>query len=296
MKFLAHNVLLDNGETTKRHTNLLADTPAMTAIRGAIYKYLPTAQTDAAKLRAVDLGCMEGGYSVELARMGFETLGIDARKENLVKASYIKLNTALPNLKFVLDDVRSLERYGTFDVTLCFGIVYHLDNPASFFQTLYKQTNELLIIHTYYAPGPSVSYRLRSFLYHTKVFFTGKPTKAQQNKELGLTADKLEKGLSFIQHIKSYRLGRLTTHEGYRGRWYDEWDEKTSKSDVEKMPSASYNNPKSFWFCKTELIRALYDAGFVAVHEVMDPIGNFASENPSEYYERGMFVVLKNNL
>jgi hypothetical protein len=57
----------------------------------------------------------------------------------------------LPNLRFVLDDVRNIREYGTFDAVLCAGLLYHLDQPAAFLHTLADVTTRLLIISTNYA-------------------------------------------------------------------------------------------------------------------------------------------------
>lgn len=87
-----------------------------------------------ATLRVLDLGCLEGLFSVELARRGAWVIGIEGRASNLAKAEFAKRVLGLDNLEFVHDDVRnvSLEKYGAFDVILCLGILYHLDAPDVF--------------------------------------------------------------------------------------------------------------------------------------------------------------------
>jgi hypothetical protein len=57
----------------------------------------------------------------------------------------------LPNLRFVLDDVRNIREHGTFDAVLCAGLLYHLDRPVAFVHTLAGVTTRLLIISTTYA-------------------------------------------------------------------------------------------------------------------------------------------------
>lgn len=51
-------------------------------------------------------------------------------------------------------------------------------------------------------------------------------------------------------------------HEGYRGNWYVE-GELTH-------PFSAWENTRSFWFTKNELTRALQDAGFPLVMDVLD--------------------------
>ena len=81
--------------------------------------------------RILDLASLEGDFAAEFAVRGAEVLGIEGRRTNLDRAS---AQFPLPNLKFVQDDVRHLsrERYGSFDIVLCLGILYHLDAPDCF--------------------------------------------------------------------------------------------------------------------------------------------------------------------
>jgi hypothetical protein len=41
---------------------------------------------DKSKFRIADLGCLEGGYTVEFARMGFQALGLEVRDSILQHA------------------------------------------------------------------------------------------------------------------------------------------------------------------------------------------------------------------
>lgn len=86
------------------------------------------------ELRILDLGCGEGLYALEFAQHGAEVVGIEGRIPSLAKAEFCRDVLGLDKLSFVQDDVRlaSLERYGAFDVVLCSGILYHLDQPAVF--------------------------------------------------------------------------------------------------------------------------------------------------------------------
>src|SRR5918997_3278469 len=86
-----------------------------------------------AGLLAADLGCLEGGFSLALARRGMNVLGIEARRKNLEKAMLLKDHFGLTNLELLCDDVKNFmrERYDVFDVTLALGILYHLDQPSA---------------------------------------------------------------------------------------------------------------------------------------------------------------------
>ena len=85
-------------------------------------------------LRIIDLGCGEGLYALEFAQHGAEVVGIEGRLPSLAKAEFCRQVFGLENLRFVQGDVREADAaiYGTFDVVLCSGILYHLDQPAVF--------------------------------------------------------------------------------------------------------------------------------------------------------------------
>ncbi|HEX8075986.1 MAG TPA: methyltransferase domain-containing protein [Thermoleophilaceae bacterium] len=85
--------------------------------------------------RVLDLGCNDGGFSLELARLGArEVLAIEGREANLAKAIASRDAEGLTQIEFLHGDARDLsrERHGQFDVVLCLGLLYHLDVPAVF--------------------------------------------------------------------------------------------------------------------------------------------------------------------
>ena len=112
---------------------------------------------DPATVRVVDLGCLEGGHTAEFARAGYRTLGIEGREANFERCQYVQDRLGLANLEFVFDDVRNVERYGTFDATVCCGLLYHLDSPVAFLRSLARITERVLILQTHYAPEDDVA-------------------------------------------------------------------------------------------------------------------------------------------
>jgi hypothetical protein len=54
-------------------------------------------------------------------------------------------------LRFACDDVHNLERYGSFDVTFCCGLLYHLEDPVAFLRMVSRLTRRLLILQTHFA-------------------------------------------------------------------------------------------------------------------------------------------------
>jgi SAM-dependent methyltransferase len=107
-----------------------------------------------AKLRVLDLACLEGLYAIELARQGARTVGIEGRESNIEKARFVQKALGLDSLLTLCqDDVRNLcrEKYGEFDVVLCLGILYHLDTPDvfRFVENIADVTTRLAVIDTY---------------------------------------------------------------------------------------------------------------------------------------------------
>lgn len=113
-------------------------------------------------VRLVDLGCFDGGYTVEFAKMGFDSLGIDAREENFRRCLLNPETHSLSNLSFVKDTVWNVEKYGIFDVSFCSGLLYHLDKPSLFLEQLSRVTRKVLIVQTHFvlASQPHCNYPL----------------------------------------------------------------------------------------------------------------------------------------
>ena len=147
----AHNIYLDDTDATiDRELPSIASDPIFVATKFLLETLYPKAE-ERGKVRIVDLACLEGGYSVEFARMGFDVTGIEIRESNLAACEATQSRLNLPNLTFVRDDVRNVLNYGQFDVVFCCGIYYHLDNPLEYMQTLSAATKKLLVLNTHFS-------------------------------------------------------------------------------------------------------------------------------------------------
>jgi ubiquinone/menaquinone biosynthesis C-methylase UbiE len=149
--FTAHNILLDNGEYTKPEIPISIDAEPWMKSASKILKLVFPNKNNENPIKIVDLGCLEGGHSVEFARMGFETLGIEVRDSNFNCCEYVLNKVNLPNLKFVKDDVLNISKYDDFDASFCCGLLYHLDRPKYFLEELAKKTKKLIIIQTHFS-------------------------------------------------------------------------------------------------------------------------------------------------
>lgn len=113
-------------------------------------------------LRILDLDCLEGEYAIEFASRGAHVVGIEGRAANIEKARFAREALRLDNLELVQDDVRnlSLEKYGSFDVVLCSGILYHLDAPdvARFVHGIGEVCRRWMILDTHVSKSPKESF------------------------------------------------------------------------------------------------------------------------------------------
>ena len=80
--FTAHNVVLPDGTETLPGVTPLAETGICRAALRTLNLVFPVLLSRTAPT-VVDLGCLEGGYSAEFARAGYDVTGIEARDENL---------------------------------------------------------------------------------------------------------------------------------------------------------------------------------------------------------------------
>jgi 2-polyprenyl-3-methyl-5-hydroxy-6-metoxy-1,4-benzoquinol methylase len=85
-------------------------------------------------LRVLDLGCGEGGFTLEFGKQGAEVVGIEGRPALVAKAEFARDALGIRHVAIVRGDVRRLsaEEFGFFDVVLALGILDRLDAPAVF--------------------------------------------------------------------------------------------------------------------------------------------------------------------
>jgi hypothetical protein len=121
------------------------------------------------QLRILDLGCHEGGYSIEFARHGATVVGIEGRRPNIEKARFAAEVLGLDRSTFIEDDVRNLtvSTYGRFDVVLCLGILYHLEghDAVRLVERCYECCEGLTVIRTAIGLVPNTEARVGSHRY-----------------------------------------------------------------------------------------------------------------------------------
>lgn len=145
-QFIGHNIRLDDGRLTMPGQELLEENERIVHLKSVLNKYLPERKSS-----IVDLGCFEGGISVVIARMGYSVLGLEIRQSNINACKYVKTQVDLPNLSFTQDVVTNITKYGDFDAIICYGILYHLDRPKSFLQTMSQLAKKMIVIDTHFS-------------------------------------------------------------------------------------------------------------------------------------------------
>lgn len=272
--FTSHNIRLDDGTYTKPEAGPAIDQhPWFLAAKRILEATFPGDKTD---VRLADLGCLEGGYTVEFARLGLQSLGLDVRESNIEACRYVQSKTVLPNLQFVRDDVWNIANHGSFDAVFCCGLFYHLDRPRAFLDVLSGVTKRLLILQTHFSEaGDSPS------LIHPR---------------------RLRRAVSRILPLKNtatttHKLSRLTRHEGLPGRWFPEFRSERAFRDRENRRWASWDNRKSFWIQREFLLQSIRDSGFDLVMEQFDALGSdIAFEMTQGSYRtsgRSTFIAVK---
>jgi SAM-dependent methyltransferase len=160
-------------------------------------------------VRLLDLGSAEGLQSIEAAMHGFETVGVEGRELFIERAEFAKKVFAVRNVRFVHGDVRKISKdmLGVFDITLCLGILYHLDREAMlpFFRTVAEMTSHFLIIDTHVDNPASVArYKLGE-------------TSDIERKYFGRMHYEHPKGLSILQKLARIRAS-LDNEKSF---WFD---------------------------------------------------------------------------
>ncbi|WP_397595532.1 class I SAM-dependent methyltransferase [Silanimonas sp.] len=110
----------------------------------------------AARASAVDLACHQGWFSLKLREFGFGSVhGIDARQQHVEDARLIAAATGMEHVAFSRGDVHGLSAaiVGTHDLVLCFGLLYHLENPVGALRVTRALCKRLCLIETQVAPG-----------------------------------------------------------------------------------------------------------------------------------------------
>jgi tRNA (mo5U34)-methyltransferase len=82
-------------------------------------------------------------------------LGIDITPRYIQQANFVKKALSLENVRFEKRNLVTLDpaKDGTFDVVLCLGILYHLENPVAAMRKVAAVTGAIMLVDTDLIPN-----------------------------------------------------------------------------------------------------------------------------------------------
>src|ERR1700730_17542520 len=118
--------------------------------RSVVSRLLVQLEKDIGLATAADVGCGLGYFSELLQSRGLRVSAVDGREQNVSegRARYQGIN-------FIVGDIENpaILEIGIFDLVLCFGLLYHLENPLRWIRNLCSLTEEVLLVESMCAPG-----------------------------------------------------------------------------------------------------------------------------------------------
>ncbi|MFQ5565068.1 MAG: class I SAM-dependent methyltransferase [Paracoccaceae bacterium] len=98
----------------------------------------------------LDVACNDGWYGFQAAEDCAIVTGIDGRKDAIQRANLIRQYFEVDNIQYVVGDIEDESSLtGTYDVTLFYGILYHLSDPIRVIDRLGKMTNRIMAVQTF---------------------------------------------------------------------------------------------------------------------------------------------------
>jgi SAM-dependent methyltransferase len=96
----------------------------------------------------LDLGCKEGYNSLDFSDLGAcKVLGVEARASFVEEALREKTHGPYGSVDFVLGDARTIDEagLGSFDICLCSGLLYHMQDPVDLLRRIGKISKHLVL-------------------------------------------------------------------------------------------------------------------------------------------------------
>jgi len=113
--------------------------------------------------RVLDVGCWDGFYGFQFLKKGAAYLkGIDLRDEAIRRANLLKSYFGYSNCDFETGNIQhvNLDKE-KFDITLMYGILYHLSAPIDVVKKLGDITGSMLLVNTYASEEPASLLKLK---------------------------------------------------------------------------------------------------------------------------------------
>jgi 2-polyprenyl-3-methyl-5-hydroxy-6-metoxy-1,4-benzoquinol methylase len=98
---------------------------------------------------ALDVGCGIGYFSGYLETLGLDVVALDGREENIDEA-----RERYQGVDFLVFDVENpdVRELGAFDLVLCLGLLYHLENPFQAIRNMQALTKKILVVESMITP------------------------------------------------------------------------------------------------------------------------------------------------
>lgn len=116
------------------------------ALRGYISQLAGSCAT------ALDISCHEGFFSILLADHFKAVTGVDKNEPSLEKARLITSLLDKGNITYRNSPLESLTEQDAADFVLCYGLLYHVENPVEILRSLSRVTKKALCIETQVVP------------------------------------------------------------------------------------------------------------------------------------------------
>jgi SAM-dependent methyltransferase len=226
--------------------------------------------------------------------MGFEVLGIDVRELNIAACNYVKSKTNLPNLEFVQDNAFNIAEHGKFDAVFCVGMLFHLDRPKEFLETLSDVTKKVLILQTHFSlvkPNRGRIYQKLADM-RFRVPVTARFLLPGMQWLWARLLRKPRRGSFYLSLPRNLWLSPVSENEGLPGRWFPEFSSDRrgawwlpSLRERETFKWSSWDNDRSFWIQREHLLQTIRDVGFDLV---LEEYGNL-EPNIAEYMLGGSY-------
>jgi tRNA (mo5U34)-methyltransferase len=140
---------LPDGTKTESYLSEIARQIHLTREK-ALRRYLSALGSDC--VTALDISCHEGFFSLVLAEYFNFVVGVDKNAESLDKAKQIANLLGHPDIIFSNSSLEDWAEDENADFVLCFGLLYHVENPIQILRKLALLAKKAVCIETQVLP------------------------------------------------------------------------------------------------------------------------------------------------
>jgi hypothetical protein len=121
----------------------------------ALRKFLKDFSSSGIFDKAIDVSCHEGYYSHLLAGFFKHVRAIDKNEGSLAKAKLITEALNVNNIEYILTSLEEWKDAEPADLVLCYGLLYHIENPVEIMRKLTAITKKAICIESQILPSSS---------------------------------------------------------------------------------------------------------------------------------------------